>query len=263
VYAVTPGPLTDRGRWRAAVLASSRGAVLSHDDGGALWGLLRSRGGRVHVSTARVGPKGVRGVVLHRVSRLDDLDVTERDGIPVTSLARTIVDLSARMSEARLVRVLHEAEVLRLLDVPSIREALGRVPNRRGAGALRRVLSLRDAGPLRSVLEERFADLIHEADLPPTRRNVHIDVGRRLVEVDALWAPARLVVELDGEGAHGTVRAFEGDRRRDIELARAGYVVIRITWRRVRHDPAGVIADIQDLIRRPSTLASPDSSPLR
>jgi very-short-patch-repair endonuclease len=263
VYAVAPGPLTERGRWRAAVLASSPGAVLSHDDAGALWGVLRSRGGRAHVSTARVGPKDVRGVVLHRVSRLDELDVTERDGIPVTSPARTIVDLAGRLPEARLVRVLHEAEVQRLLDVPAILGALGRVPNRKGAGSLRRALAIDDGGPLRSVLEERFADLIHEAGLPPPRRNVQIDVGRRLVEVDALWAAARLVAELDGEGAHRTVRAFEGDRRRDIELARAGYVVIRITWRRLKDDPSGVIADIDDLIRRPMSAVSPFRSPQR
>jgi very-short-patch-repair endonuclease len=162
----------------------------------------------------------------------------------VTTVARTLVDLAGVLPGHALERAVHEAEVLRLLDVGAVHAAMARAPTSRGVGALRAILATASPGDTRSELERRFLALCRDAALPAPRLNAHVALDDRLVEVDALWQRQRLVVELDGVAAHLTTRGFHEDRRRDAALAARGYQVVRLTWERVARDADAVAGEL-------------------
>jgi very-short-patch-repair endonuclease len=182
-------------------------------------------------------------VRLHETRDLPLDDLSECRGIPVTSVARTFVDLAAVVDERALRRAWHEAEVLRLLDVRAVEAVLDRSNGRRGTGRLRRLLPV-SAAPTRTELEARFLDLIRAHGLPMPAVNTFVHE----YEVDFYWAAERLAVETDGAHVHDTRRRFEDDRRRDVELAKRGIHVARFTWRRVVDEPAAVAADVIELL---------------
>src|SRR3954466_1861865 len=124
VYTVGPPRLTQKERWMAAVIAGGQGARLSHVDAASLWGFYEARAAAVHVTVLH--RRRVNGIILHRTRRLDPTDVTERHGIPVTTVARTFVDLTECLSEDRLLRALREAEFGRLLDLDALTAAVER-----------------------------------------------------------------------------------------------------------------------------------------
>jgi len=226
VYAVGHAAVSPDGRRLAAVLACGPGALLSHGSAAALWGFRPTAAARFDVTVPRSGRAAPAVIRLHRPRRLADGDRAVVRGIPLTSVARTLVDLARILLDDALARAVHEAEVLRLLDVAAIVDPPVR---------LRRALA-QPGGATRSELERRFARLCRDAGLPPPRINATLHG----FEVDALWPEARLVVELDGAAAHLTRRAFEEDRRRDAVLAGHGYTVVRLTWRRLTEDGAAV-----------------------
>jgi very-short-patch-repair endonuclease len=193
------------------------------------------------VTTPRRGPADQPAIAVHR-AKLDGADVNTISGIPVTTLAHTLVDLAAVIPGDQLAKAITEAERRRSLDVAAIASALERTRTRRGPGhaAMRHALSELDAAGLqltRSELEDRFRRLIAVRGLPVPRLNATVDG----VEVDALWPPERVIVELDGYAYHHTRRAFERDRRKTNALTLAGFTVLRFT-----HD---------DVVRRPERVA--------
>lgn len=249
VYAVMPPSLLSvRGRWRAAVLACGHGSVLSHRDAAALHGFRPSARARIDVTVPRSGRRSPGGVQLHRTRRLGAGEATVVDGIPVTTVARTLVDVAAVLDDDAIARAVNEAEVLRLLDVVAVEASLALANGCSGTAALRAAIAAPGAGSTRSELERRFAGLCRRAGLPLPRLNATVDVGDRLIEVDALWSRARFVVELDGADVHATRRAFHADRRRDAALASEGYVVVRLTWERVTSDAAAVGAELRRVL---------------
>jgi very-short-patch-repair endonuclease/predicted transcriptional regulator of viral defense system len=251
VYAVGYARLTIEARWMAATLACGSGAVLSHRSAGRLWRLLRTSGAPIEV-TRSAGWRPPSGIVVHRSPmRHDERDVV--DAIPVTGVSRTLLDLAAVVSKRQLERAMNEAEVLRLTDVVSLSDLLERYPRRPGTVALRAILADENAmsGPTVNDFEEAFAGLIDEYALPWPRFNADLFVRGRHVNADCLWQEARLIVELDGGAVHRTPRAFEEDRERDRVLTAEGWKVIRVTWRQLRDDPAGVIDDVRLALRRP------------
>src|SRR5206468_7702405 len=94
----------------------------------------------------------------------------------------------------------------------------------------------------------RFRELIERSGLPPAKTNTRFRVGSIEPEVDALWESQRLIVELDGYQTHGTQRAFEWDRSRDLALAAAGYRTVRVTWAKLRDEPHVVADSLRALI---------------
>lgn len=195
---------------------------------------------------------------VHQSTLLHD-EVSVVDGIPVTSLARTLLDLAAIVGERVLEQAFNEAEVRGMTDRLSVPGLLERRPRRAGARALRKILAAgaHSRGITRRELEARFASLLEGTDLPRPRRNADIAVAGRFFEVDCLWPAQRLVVELDGRAVHGTARAFERDRERDRLLLADGWRVVRITWRQLRDDAPAVLADLRRLLRirpQPPTL---------
>ena len=144
----------------AAVLASGPGATLSHASAAALWDLRASNAQIVDVSvTGRAGRMGARDCGSTATRTLRDDEVTTRDGIPVTTPSRTILDLAATLQHIRLERLLDQAEILELTDYPAL-DALRPSPPRPSTerGQLRRTFTSYVAGTTlkRSDLEERF-----------------------------------------------------------------------------------------------------------
>jgi predicted transcriptional regulator of viral defense system len=229
VYSVGHARPTPRGRWLAAVLACGPGAVLSHRSAAALWDIRPSP--PVHTGIEVTAPgrsrRGREGIALHSVRRLDRRDRATLDGIPVTSLHRTLLDYAKVAPPRQLAAAFEAAERQDLLDLGAVDELLARNPGCRGAGTLRTVADAhRGPGPdTRSELEARFLGLIREAGLPEPAVNVVV-AG---LTVDFYWPEARLVVEVDGWGFHRSHAAFDADRDRDVRLHLAGCDVLRFT----------------------------------
>jgi hypothetical protein len=234
----------ERGRFMAAVLAAGDGAVLSHRSAGALWDLRSQSWTRVDVTAPRRGVRGGPGLRLHTTRSLHPADVTELDGIPCTTVPRTLIDLAGHLTPHDLNRLLERTLILRVFDKRAFDDALARANGRRGAGTLRRLIDeLADQPPpTRSELERRFLELIQSASLPSPVVN-GVVCGH---EVDFHWPDARLIVETDGAETHDTPSAFHTDRGRDLDLELADWHVIRITWRQLRDQPERIVA----LLRR-------------
>jgi len=191
-----------------------------------------------------------KGIVCHCAAiPADEIGVV--DGLPVTSVFRTIFDLAAVLEKRRLERAWHEAEVLRLTDRLSLPRLIERYPGRRGIANLRALLgSGEPVGVTRNDLEELFVATVDAHGLPRPRLNGTLALRGQLLEPDAMWEEERLLVELDGRAVHGTRRAFEGDRRRDRVLLAEGWRSVRVTWRQLQDEPAAVAADLRQLLRR-------------
>jgi hypothetical protein len=242
VYALGHTKLSLRSRWMAAVLACGPDAVLSHQSAAALWGLLRARGPQIEVSAQYA--RGRPGIAVHQ-GRMDRADHTVRDGIPVTTVARTLFDL-AESDEQRLKRAFEEADRQRLLVMRELDDVCTRHPGRRALLPIRRMIAAaREPVRVRSRLEERFAGFCHAQGLPPPVTNALV-LG---YEVDALWPSERLIVELDGFAFHRHREAFERDRARDARLQAGGYRVVRLTHRRLADEPSSVATEICRLLR--------------
>jgi very-short-patch-repair endonuclease len=173
-------------------------------------------------------------------------DVAVVDGIPVTSLAWTVVDY-AGITNPREVRLVLEALERRLIYIGrELDELLDRTPNRKGVKTVRAAIAdIKGPAPwLQSELEHAFRELIRGSDLPEPETNVLVE-GEL---VDALWRAERVIVELDGFAYHKTRAQFEKDRRRDAKLTVAGYRVLRITQHRLQHEPEAVLGDLNQLL---------------
>lgn len=236
VYAVGHAAWTPLQREMAAVLAVGDGAVLSHLSAAYVWGLAEDPGGPADVTLCGrdTGRQDVRG---HRTRVLMPVDRTIRWGIPITTPARTVVDLAQYGGD--LEQMVAEGRAMKLLTEDQLREALRRSRGRPGVGHL---LALLDGehGPAftRSEAERRFLRLIRAAQLPAPRLNDRVGG----FEVDFHWPAERVVVEVDGFAFHSSRRSFENDRVRDAALAARGVRVIRVTWRQLGDGPEAVIA---------------------
>jgi len=243
VYSVGYRSSTREGKWLGAVLACGRGAALSHLDAAELWGLASRDRGAIHVTVpTRSGRAHRPGIRVHRVP-LATVEVVRSRGVPVTSPARTLIDIAELLPRRRTERALGEGEYLRLVDGRALEGALEENVGRAGARCLWSILEARALGSTltRSELEERFLALCRAHRLP------HPTVNARVagVEVDFLWTEQRVIAETDGYAAHGTRAAFERDRKRDVCLQAAGYVVLRFTYRQVVDDASWVVSNLR------------------
>jgi very-short-patch-repair endonuclease len=241
VYAVGHTNLTREGHFLSAVFACGDHAVLSHRSAAALWCLRRAKGARVDVTVPTGGTRARRrALVVHR-SPVPPEDRTVRNGIPVTAPIRTLVDLADCSTRRELERAIDEAHYLGW-DLSSLQPS----PGRRGAGLLASVLDGHGAGSTRtrSEFEELLLELCRTHGLPQPVVNQVVEG----YEVDFVWPDARVILEADSWSAHGTRTAFERDRVRDAALGAAGWRVIRITWRRLIHEPEAVAAQLARLL---------------
>ncbi len=240
VYAVGHLAPLALGDETAALLALPDDAALSQYSGAQLWGMLApgARDGRIHIVVGHASSKRLPGVRIHRSRTLTPTDIRIRNGLPVTSPARTLLDLTEALTERELELAYDRALVASIVTADDVERVLRNADGRRGKRLLRDLLD-RHRGPAvtRSQAEERFLDLIRRARLPEPIVNARVHG----YEVDFLW-PGRLIVEIDGFRFHSTRRAFEHDHRKDAVLRGAGLPVLRFTWHQLTAEPVAVVA---------------------
>lgn len=227
VYAVGHVVVPPAGRRLAAVLACGQGAVASHLTAAAAWGVRPHSSGLHHVTVLPGNGSRSRGRLRIHRHRLTEEDTTVVDGLPVTTLGRTLLDLGDLLPAEHARRAFIRAEQLRIIDMVEIDGALERAGRRRGPAILRGILRAYDPRwqATRSGLELRTLDLIRDAALPQPDVNTWI-AGRW--EADLLWRDERLVVEIDGDWVHGTPAACACDAVRDRALRRLGFRVLHV-----------------------------------
>ena len=158
-------------------------------------------------------------------------DFTVHDGIPVTSVARTLLDLSAVVRPQELAKAIDRAERLRVFDLNAVTDVLERANGRRGARALRRAIAAYEPSTQKSELERRFKKLLETTtEIPSPTFNAAVKGETASHEVDAFWPAAGLAVQLDGFEFHRTRRDRERDADSDADLELAGLRVMRLTW---------------------------------
>jgi very-short-patch-repair endonuclease len=210
VYAVGHDRLTDRGRIRAATLATGPYSAASFTTATALRHLTPTLPAVLHVSLTRGDRRGRPGLIIHR--GLEPEDVTRIAGIPVTTPLRTLEDMGW---PERLVREALARNLVRPEDIPS-------------------------ASGTTNDFEERFLRLTRRAGLPPPIAQYRF----ASYKLDFAWPEHRVAVETDGWATHGPRTAFESDRARDAFLLAAGWRVLRVTYRRLKHHPTLVAAQL-------------------
>lgn len=245
VFAVGHRHLSAEGRWLAAVLAVGPGAVLSHRDAAALHGIRKAPESRKVSITTAADSRSTPALWVYPRRRLATDEVELVRGVPVTTPARTLVDVAPMLTAAQLAATLGEADRRGLLDVAEVARALRRTNGRHGQGHARLRAALdahlrAGATLLRSELEARFLDLVLRAGLPRPRLNARI-AG---FEVDALWPAASVVVELDGWAHHSDRRAAARDREKTNRLQLEGYAVLRFMHGDLVARPATVVAAV-------------------
>lgn len=239
VYAVGWSRLTRERRWMAAVLACGEEAALSHRSAAELWGIGRETS-RIDVSVRHSTKVRRRGLKVHRRPTLRPDDVVNRNGIPVTSPTRTLIDLASELRPLGMERAVNEADKRDLIDPETLRTALDRYEGERGVRVLRKLLDKRTFRLSDSDLEILFRPIAVEAGLP-------FPLSKQMVngwEVDFYWPDLGLVVETDGLRYHRTASSQTRDIRRDRAHALAGMTALRFTHYEVRHEPAVVRAEL-------------------
>ncbi|HEX8647361.1 MAG TPA: type IV toxin-antitoxin system AbiEi family antitoxin domain-containing protein [Thermoleophilaceae bacterium] len=248
VYAYGHEAIGPRGRLLAAVYACGPDAVASHNQAAWVHDLRRGWGRWIHVTTPHRGRKSPPGIKLHRVRNLHAEDVTRVENIPVTSLARTLLDCGETLPKQQHERLFEEAERRGVLDARAIERACERARGRRAVTLARAALAA--AHPhqpmTRSELEREFLVFCDEIGVPRPSMNVWILDQ----EVDAAWPEHGVVVELDSWEYHGTRRAFEEDRARSAELTVAGVKTIRVTPERLTRERATLRRHLLSLLGR-------------
>jgi hypothetical protein len=237
VYALGHRKLRDEGQLAAALLYAGHGAALSHATAAWWWGILKSQPSTIDVS-APGHRRSLDALHLHHPRHLER--VWHRR-LPVTTPARTLLDVAASTPRAVLRRALAEAFYLRLVTVEAIEVILTR--GHPGTAGLREALVSHtpQLARTRSVLEERFLALCEQAGLPVPEVNVRVEG----LMVDVVWRRQAVVVELDGQVAHGGSVSVERDRRRELKLRAAGWLVLRYSWQQVTREPGRVAADLR------------------
>jgi very-short-patch-repair endonuclease len=184
---------------------------------------------------------------VHHAPTLGGEERVRQERLPTTTLPRTLLDLAATGSKARLEIALERADRIGRLDLVGIDAMLGRNRDARGSRRLRRALDLyRDPASTRATTERRFLALVRKAGLPRPEINLFI-AGH---EIDAYWERERFAVELDGWDTHRTRAAFERDPLRLEDLKLAGIDAIRITARRIEREPGRVGKRLAVLLER-------------
>jgi very-short-patch-repair endonuclease len=231
VYAVGHRRLTVEGRWLAACLAT--GGVLSHVSAAAAWELRPTNARLIHVTVPGDGGRKRRaGIKVHRSTTLTAKDVTIHRGLPITTPARTIIDLARSLSGRPLEHVIDLADQRGLIDFRDLERA--------NSVSLQAVLTNYRPALTRSELEEAFLRLCDDHGIPRPETNTRIEG----IEVDAVWRDRRLVVEIDGYRYHRAPTRFESDREKDVMLQLKGWRVMRFTARQIENRAGWVAAAV-------------------
>jgi hypothetical protein len=237
VYSLGHADLSREARWIAAVYAAGKHAALGHRSATALLELRRYAPPIPQVIVPR-RHRPIAGIELHSCRRLDPRDVTEFRGIPVTTVARTLVDLTDSLTAEELANLIHEAAFRNRFNLTATRAAMQRANGRHNLDRLHEAIEAHLAGSAGTMSgnETAFLALLARNGIPKPIANTHV-LGHR---VDCVWPDLKLVVEVDGPG-HRRPRTRRQDEQRDRELEAAGYRVLRFTDRQIELRPADVL----------------------
>ncbi|HXR31328.1 MAG TPA: DUF559 domain-containing protein [Solirubrobacterales bacterium] len=237
VYAVGWPRLTRERRWMAAVLACGDGAVLSHRSAAALSKIANEGRGQIDVSVRRRTRLRRPGIRVRARHSLREADVSCRDGIPVTGIVRTLIDVATELNPMATERAVNEADKLDLVDPEALRSALEDYEREPGVRPLRTILDARTFRLSDSDLEILFRPIAAGAGLPPP-------ITKQVVngfQVDFFFPGLGLVVETDGLRYHRTPSAQARDARRDRAHLLAGMTPLRFTHYEVKYEASKVI----------------------
>jgi very-short-patch-repair endonuclease len=222
--------------------------VLSHQAAAALWGLRGYSAEAIHVTVPHKSTSTKR--IRRHFSEVPPDERSEDEGIPVTSVHRTIFDLAPTASVDEVVAVIKEAEYLNRWDRLSLPDLLERYPGKRGSRKVRSALDRITEEPpsrKRSKLEQRFVPFLRRHSLPLPRFNDWILINGKRYQVDCHWPGTSRIVELDGWEGHRSRSAFRDDRARDRALTASGYSVTRLTRNQLDDEPEAIAADLRAL----------------
>jgi len=253
VYRVSGSPDSWQQRLLAACLAAGCGAVASHRSASQLWGMAKAPDIGAEISVLCGHDHRLAGAVVHRPSDLTPGAVTRKDGIPVTTPIRTLVDLGGVQRKSQVEGALDVALSRRLVTLEEVRAGLDVVARRgrRGAGVLRALLDERSMadGVAESVLEARTLRLCRRHGVPEPVCQYEVYAGRRLVgRIDFAYPDQRVAIEVDGYESHTSLQAFRRDRDRQNRLVAMGWTVLRFTWHDVGHEPTRVARTITSVL---------------
>lgn len=254
VYRLAGVPSTWHSRLLAPILAIGGEAVASHFAAAALFGIDGFGRGVAEVSIPR-GREHRRTTA--RVHTSTDLDRCERlvvDGIPVTDLSRTILDVGRKVGDQKLLQAIEWSRRERALDWPDLIRTLARHA-RRGRPGIQRLRRVITANVHRDEVTDSDFELLAlallaESGLPTPVLHHRIVDGHRLVaEVDLAYPVLRIAIELDG-AVHLRSDVRERDLTRQNDLVLEGWVVLRFSWRRFVEHPDRVVSEIRAAIRQ-------------
>ena len=222
VYSYGRGELSPEAQWMAAVLACGEGAALAHLSSVMLFECSRWPMSEPHVIVPR-RHRPIEGITIHHCLGLDPLDTTVFKGIPTTTVARMLLDLSASHTKHQVAYVINRAAWRHRFDLDATLRARARAKGHPGTGVLMQAIELYQAGSAgtRSDLEDRFLELMASHPEPL------VNMEHLGYEVDVHWPERRLAVEVDGN--HTRPRDKRNDAARDRVLREAGYTVLRFT----------------------------------
>jgi very-short-patch-repair endonuclease len=230
----------------AAVLSCGPHAVLSHSSAAALWGVGKERSSSIEVSVPVSSARRRPRVRVHRRPNLRAVDIAVRDGIPVTGIVRTLIDIARQLDPRRLERAINEADRLELVDPETLFAALDDYTAQPGVGKLRETLGRHALRLTDSELERRFLRLVEDAGLPIPVTAVRLNGFK----VDFYWPDLGLVVETDGLRYHRTPAQQARDRLRDQTHTAAGMIALRFTHAQVHFEPRRVCETLKAVVVR-------------
>ena len=240
VYRVAGSPASWLLDLWTAVLRGGNGSAASHRAAAQLWG-IRRYGDPVEILTPRPRRFRTSDVIVHTSSKYDRSDVTELDGLPITTVERTLMDLGAVKHWRQVEHALDAAlrDDLTTLSAIERRLSMRRGQGRNGVGVLAGILEERGVGQVtESPYEREFLYLMESLPVPPPEAQYEVRAGDRFVaRIDAAWPDERVAVEIDGHRFHATRTQRASDARRQNELELLGWKVLRFTTDQVHAEP--------------------------
>lgn len=235
-------------RLLAVCLTPGLRLVASHRSALRLWS-LRSSSDELEVAVRYPGNRALTGVTVHRSVDLVEGDITDVDGIPVTTPARTLCDAGLIFPEHEVQRLVDHAVATGLATTSELIDVRRRVGEhgRNGVGPLDGAIDGLPVGAARSESgpELKLRRLLVDAGLPEPARQYEVDAGTRTWRLDLAYPNARLGLEYDGVDVHTRVDGFVSDRRRQNDLVERGWTIFRYTHADLREHPGALVRQVR------------------
>jgi very-short-patch-repair endonuclease len=247
VFQIAGSPSTPGSRIMAATLAAGPTAMASHRTAAWLHGLTGRTFAKVELTVAAEYRSTIAGLLVHRTKQLDPVDRCTVDGLPATSIGRTLLDLGAVWPFELVEPIAQDALIRKTVaatDLVALLERVGR-SGRNGTAVLRAIVhqSIPDSR-LESELERRLLELIRRAGLPMPALQYEIETGIGTIRLDSAWPDTRVTAEADGRRWHANATHARRDLRRSNAIQGAGWTHLRYGWDDIVRCPDRTMAEL-------------------